>query len=340
MAYLDKEMDMETENTDEKLARKRLAQVRFGALARVGEERGDVVHGREIGRKNAEKVLIWVWQWGWTFEEPLQQLLNVKRRPSTGLVQRGILEKVKAPMGYKPAYVITKEKHGAAQIAYDCSIQDERLNTFDRTKQPVQMHYYWPRSEVPFRNEGEHSLRSQLAALQELERRPGLLTTARELEVMSGKRGGLPDFVISRTDATTGKVISEWHEVELTGKKLGADISGQLMLRETARARGEFTKIFWHCATIGIARNIKATLMLKRIAEVHRAPSNKWVFDPTKPTWNPEKLLAASVFLIIGDDRDKPREVTVDDAKMQQQAQYQSQPNPNNPNNLEVIDGL
>ncbi len=338
---IDMETDKKTEITADQMSRKKWAEERFGALAKSGEERGQVVHGRIVGRQNAEKVLIWVWQWGWTFEEPLQMLLNVKRRPSTGLVQRGILHKVPAPMGYKPAYVITQNKIVEAQVAYDNSIYDPLLNTFDRTKQPSQMHYPWPRTDVPFRTEGEHSRLAQIIALNELARRPGLLTTERELSAKAvNGRGGLPDFVISRPDATNGSVFTEWHEVELSGKKLGADISGQLFLRELARAQKRFSRIYWHCATLGVARNIKATLMQKQISQVIRAPSGKWVFDSTKPSWNPEKLLAVSKFLIIGGDRDKPREITVDDEMMQRQQQYEIPLDVDNPRNLEVVAGL
>ena len=312
----------------------------LGALARAAEARGDAIHGSVIGRQNAERVLIWTWQWGWVFDDVLQKLLNVKRRPACGFVQRGILHKVPAPMGYKPAYVITQNKIVVAQVAYDNSVQDPLLNPFDRAKQPSQMHYPWPRTDVPFRTEGEHSRHAQIIALNELARRPGLLTTERELSAKAvNGRGGLPDFVISRRGDTNGLQI-EWHEVELTGKKKGADIAGQLYLRELARSQKQFTMIYWHCATYGIALNIKAALSQKRIGQVIRAPSGKWIFDPTKPQWDPSKLLAASAFLVIGDDRDKPREIVVDEDVMRTQAQYEIAFEIDNPMGLKVIEGL
>ncbi len=296
-----------TENDDrselEKAVKKERAIKSFRQLAAKGPDRGNVVHGRHQGKINAAKVLEWVWQWGWTYEQVLQQLLNVERRPGADFCKRGLLRRVEPPRGFYPTYVIHADQISRAGEIYDENLIDQRRPNISN-KQPIQLEYDYPeKKSIPYKTLGEHDRVAQLLAINALSKQspadqkasPWQLTTWRELDV--GKAGAVPDFVISRN---IGKeIIEEWHEVELTGKHLGAEITQQIHARHVALEQGRFQRIVWHCRTNRIALNLMIELEKKRLRQTQRGLSGKFAFDETKPYWDPRKLLAASTFMLI-----------------------------------------
>ena len=306
---------MEADQNESTSARnKALAERRFGDLAKKKGLRGDVLDAHQQGRENLNRVLVWTWAWGWTTELALQRLLDVQRRPGSAYVNKGVLERHPAPMSKTVAYLLAPMHQSTAQILFEDS----------KPGAPV-LRYPWPRTAIPWSHFLHHE-KSQLIALAEMRRRPGcVLTTAREI---TGRAMATPDFILGYTDRT------EWHEVELNGK-YDEKLTNQLYQREIARRRGEFTHIIWHCLTETMAINIKTELSKPVRPATMKRGDGRIVIDHSKGGWDPAPLLAASEFLVIGDDRDRPREI-----KAKLEAQKSLDLNRFGGDVIGVIDGL
>lgn len=237
-------------------------------------------NAREKGKANADKLLLWVFRWGWTTEPVMQKLLNVKRRPGGDFVRRGLLNKVAPPTGHHhPVFILDSSSLTRAQDLYEAETNSA-------------LPYPYPRNSIPFAALAEHQEFAQLIALDELAD-DELLTVERELRV--GEPGALPDFQISNGLAT------RWYEIELT-PKYRERLLLQMWDREQARRDEHFAEIHWWCRTAGIARNIAAILSQPNLPHVKRRPDGKIVKGVG--FWKPEELRQATHIHIIGQAKD------------------------------------
>lgn len=72
---------------------------------------------REVGEKNRILILFWLMKWGWTTNQIIQRLLDVKRpRPADEFVKRGILEKLESKPGWieRSVYILSPAGVAAA----------------------------------------------------------------------------------------------------------------------------------------------------------------------------------------------------------------------------------
>ncbi len=242
-------------------------------IFKIGEFRG----GRQVGEKNIDKVLLWVYQWGWSYESVLMQLLGVKRRVGVEFCRREVLLKVEPPRGHPPAYIISPAYLTRALQLYE---KDAQLS----------IPYPFHRSPVPFATLGEHQEIAQQIALNECARHGGYLRVDRELR--DGDEGALPDFLHRYNN------YSIWHEIELT-PKYQLKLFKQLAEREIARKERKFNQMVWWCRTEGIKRNLQECLARESIPQITRGDDYKLQRITGQLGWNPSTLAACSVFHII-----------------------------------------
>lgn len=287
----------------------------------IGLKTGNGSHSRDVSRRNTDAVLLWTYQWGWTTENALKELLQLKRRLGYEMSKRGYLEKVSSPKASRLpfAYVISSAALRSATNLY--------AGAFNASNP---LPYPWPRKPVPFISLGEHQEKAQLTAIRELHRQCGRLQTARQLiaDSESGDTGSLPDFQIDLPDGT-----KEWHEIEISPKYTERLIF-QLHGREIARAKGAFDKLVWWCDSISVAQNIKTVLSAESLPATTTRTDGSISRDSTRRGWSPSRLLQSCEFLIIGDSRDSPTSIPVkaDKIRYDHQKDYTEQ--------LEVVDGL
>lgn len=246
---------------------------------------------KQRGKENTEKILLWVYRWGWTTDRVLQQLVNVQRLVGGELCRRGVLQRVDAPAGHHTAYVINSASLSRALELYE----DDTLNNA--------IPYPWPATSVPFSALGEHQEQAQLEAIRQLRLFPDAqLRVDRELRI--GTRGAVPDFQIIRMN---GK-WTEWHEVELT-PKYQERLWFQLQERETARAAGKFTQVFFWCRTLGIGRQLQTAIRRPTVPEVFRRGDGKIAaVSASQQYWSPVELRKRCEVLMLGDDRTTTRD--------------------------------
>mgnify|MGYP003376833376 CR=1 FL=1 len=213
------------------LTAEELSKARHEKLKKVAIFSGT---GVEKGRENDAKVAEWTYRWGFVTEQVLKRLLNVtypvtarysvssKTDKKTGEIKysgKGLLEKVTTPPGFCSPYVLTE--HG--------------LNIARKNWTGNNLSYPWPKSRLK-RQELNHDEMSQCVALASI----GNGTLQAEREYKDGKKGAVPDFIITRQDKTV-----EWHETEINGKD-GNRLIFQIQERIEALKRGEFTRLIWH----------------------------------------------------------------------------------------------
>lgn len=244
--------------------------------------------GVAIGRQNREKILRWVFQWGWSTETVLQQLLGVKRRPCSDLVKRGILRQVKAPPGHKNAYVI-----GSGFVDEARQLLEDSYG--------ISLDYPWPRSAIPFAKYGAHSEAAQLVALGELRREVGVIFSERSFrgEFPAQRTGAIPDFV--KVERGKKRI---WHEIELSGK-YHERLFFQLRQRHEALLAGKFTQLVFWCGRRSVARNLEGALSRPRIPNVVRRGDGRIVRDLSEEGWNPAKLKAVTRIILLDRAKDE-----------------------------------
>lgn len=230
--------------------------------------------GRAKGLENVNRVLLWIYQWGWSTEPVLQKLLGVQRKIGCELARKGVLLRVEPPAGHRTAYVIAQAHQLRALELYEADTG-------------MAIPYPWPRTAVPFAALGQHQEEAQLRALDEL--RPGdLLMVDREMR--RGVDEAIPDFAIERGGAG-GPV--EWHEIELT-PKYHERLLHQLEQRNQALRAGHYSRIVWHCRTHGIARNLAAALDKPVLPPVIKRADGRVVRQPGVEGWRTAALRAAT----------------------------------------------
>ena len=248
---------------------------------------------RQKGKENADKILLWVYRWGWTTDLVLQSLLGVKRLVGGELCRRGILQRVDAPPGHHTAYVINSASLTRALELYETEMLSDAIP------------YNWPATSVPFAAQGEHQEQAQLEAIRQLRLFPGSrIRVDRELRI--GKKGAIPDFEIVRPFGKGMK--TEWHEIELT-PKYAEKLWWQLQEREAARAAGQFDQVFFWCRTLGIGRQVQTAIRRQTIPEVYRRGDSKIaVVSAQHNYWSPASLRKKTDVLMLGDGREVVRE--------------------------------
>ena len=292
----------------EKARNKAKAETSFGRLAKKGEARGEVVHGKHQGEINADIALEWCWQWGWTYETILQKLLDLKRRPAKNFCEREILRLAEKKMGYPSVYVIHQKMVERAQAVYENNLLGDKLNP---TKKPAsKLEYFWPeKRSIPYRSLVEHDRIAQNIAVDELHKQPDVhrkenpwqLTSGREFG--EGKKGAVPDFVIRKNN--DGQLYREWHEIEINGKykNQGAELAHQLYTRDIALKEGRFQKIIWHCVDRRTAIRTLIALSQPFLKTPMKTKGGGFAFDPSKPHWDPSPLRNVSEFWLFSDSK-------------------------------------
>ena len=113
----------------------------------IGLKTGNGSHSRDVSRRNTDAVLLWTYQWGWTTENALKELLQLKRRLGYEMSRRGYLEKVSSPKASRLpfAYVISSAALRSATNLY--------AGAFNASNP---LPYPWPRKPVPLISLGEH----------------------------------------------------------------------------------------------------------------------------------------------------------------------------------------
>lgn len=233
------------------------------------------------GLEIKKRVLIWTLKWGWVTERNLQKLLCVTRLPGHALVKRGLLSKNVSPTGKRIAYTINEEA------------LDEAFQLYEEHDRCLALPYTWPQTQIPFAKLGAHQEYAQMAALHELYSKGGQLSVERELRL--AQDGAMPDFVITR-----GSVI-EWHEIELSAK-YAERLYLQMQSRESARQKGEMTRIVWWCRGEAVAKVIRAAMSADRIPKTIRRPDGRVVRRQDEEGWNPKRLADVSEIRIMDKD--------------------------------------
>jgi hypothetical protein len=229
------------------------------------------------GKSNLNKLLLWVFRWGWTSENVIQVLLNLKRRPCYNLVNRGILRKITPPPGFPAAYVIG---HAYLDLAHDLHEVETGLT----------VPYPYHRQAIPFADLGLHNEGAQLCALHFLQEGDYFLCE-RELRIMQADKA-VPDFLI--TDPIEEKTV--WYEYERT-PKYGPQLTYQLQLRSEALAAKRFSRIIWCCSRHGIMRNIVRKLEQQHLPRMVRAADGSLrTSDSFINFWDPSDLNSHSGF--------------------------------------------
>lgn len=237
---------------------------------------------RQRGLENEEKVLVWLFRWGWCTEEVLQKLLGVKRRIGIELVKRGVLQRIEPPRGHKLVYVIARSQQARALELYEAA-------------GGAAMPYTWGKTSVPFAALGQHNELAQLVALNHIE--PGdWFACDREL---SEEEGAIPDFIIQK--GGVGGVL-EWHEVELHAK-YKERLYFQLWQREEAREENKLERLVWHCGTQGIAKNLEQALSSDWLPAVDRRGDGRIVILHGVTGWQPKYLKSVSEIRLIDPTR-------------------------------------
>ncbi len=287
----------------------------------IGLKTGKGFHSKDVSRRNTDAILLWTYQWGWTTESALKQLLKLQRRLGYEMSKRGYLEKVVSPRASRLpfAYVISSAALRSAAALYTSAFNA-----------PLPLPYPWPRKPVPFISQGEHQEKAQLTAIGEIHRAGGRLLTTRQLmaESDANDSGSLPDFQIELPDGS-----KEWHEIEIS-PKYAERLIFQVYGREQARANGAFDKLVWWCDSISVAQNIKTVLSAESLPATMVRTDGSIARDATRRGWSPKKLLESCEFLVIGDSRDNPTPIPVKPGKIRydHQRDYME--------TLEVVDGL
>lgn len=236
---------------------------------------------KATGEQNKNRVLLWIYRWGWTTDTVLQKLLNVQRRPGCELVKRGILMRIDPPRGHKPAFIIAPGP--ALTRAQDL---------YEEATGGYAIPYAYPRTSIPFAALGEHNEIAQLIALDMLaDDSLDILDLISERELRGGEQSAVPDFKISALDEYV-----TWHEIELHAK-YKERLLLQLQEREEARRLSSFLKIVWWCRTAGIARNLAAALNADELPRVGKRPDGR--IARCGGTWSPRKLAAVTEINLI-----------------------------------------
>jgi hypothetical protein len=103
-------------------------------------------HQFDRNRENREQVCCWVYRWGWTTNQILGRLLNLKR-PALGdeFVKHGVLQKIPAPPGYRErfAFILTDLGIQIAQVALDkCYIKPAPYSLHESRRIPWSTHIH------------------------------------------------------------------------------------------------------------------------------------------------------------------------------------------------------
>ena len=228
------------------------------------------------GAANRDKVLLWVYKWGWTTEAVLQKLLSVQRRPGAEFCRRGILQKVEPARGqFRVAYVIALPMMKRAGEIYEQSTGGIAIPP--------------PRGSVPF-SLLEHNEIAQLIALDKANEECKLKT---DRELREGDTEAIPDFAINLYE-----LAEHWHEIELNAK-YKERLFFQLQKRDEARKEG-VDMFFWHCNTRGIALNLINALEQEALPTMLRQADGKFVQNGQ--WWDPEELAGCTKIGIIGQE--------------------------------------
>jgi hypothetical protein len=101
-------------------------------------------HQFDRNRENREQISCWVFRWGWTTNQILGRLLNLKR-PAIGdeFVKHGLLQKLPAPPGYRErfAFILTDLGIQIAQQKLDnCYIKPAPYTLHESRRIPWTLH--------------------------------------------------------------------------------------------------------------------------------------------------------------------------------------------------------
>lgn len=236
---------------------------------------------KKRGEENLRKVLVWVFKWGFSTEQVLQTLLQVKRKPGVDLVRRGVLQKTEL-RGLPHVYTLTP----AFQLNARQLFEDEMNAYLDNMAIP----YPYPGNAIP-ESHVIHQELSQLAALASLQTQGGdVLFSSREL--MSGieqnKPSAVPDFEIWHWDAQADNHKKTWYEVELNAK-YQERLVNQLERRHVELKKQQLHALVFLCGTAGIKKNIEQALGREQLPKTKKNATHKLVVIPGE-FWKPVTL--------------------------------------------------
>lgn len=159
-------------------------------------------------RENATILATWVYRWGWTTDQLIGRLLNL-RRPALGheFAKRGILEQIPAPPGYRErsVYILNNVGISLANKAFE-----ELYGIFT----PTQYTLHESR-KIPW-SIHEHNMVCQHVMLDLLGPRPGLRLYKTEPELRSeagDAESAIADFMVIKEPG-----IKTYCEIELNHK--------------------------------------------------------------------------------------------------------------------------
>jgi len=246
-------------------------------------ELNECKNSRDQGQKKLRKLLAWVYKWGWMTVSNVERLLGGDRTTASRFVKRRYLRREKPALNAKIAFTILRS------VIHDA--RDEYLGTPGAI---IGLPYPFIKNPPPLSKLGKHQCLAQNIAIAELKKQDGILLCEREL----GKKytSARPDFEITRDERV------EWHEIELNSKYCER-LHHQLMLREEARAAGQFHKIIWWCSNENIRKVLMDAISQPIIKKTeHKLAIGKVIYLDDEEGWRPLKLNMVSEFRLIDHD--------------------------------------